>query len=190
MYFAGEKRRIKDRFRVFDRAVSFGKELSDGKVADKNYVWFSEWQFKTSTTTIYSQSTSKHIASSRITSRRHSFRCCRFGSMQHVDEGVFEKRYDELCQILNIRQYHTHHSSKRTLGPSLDELKQFGYLADWQIERTSDGENYKIVFLSRREISPRPSHAREQKAERNRRGDDNIGTRSAPTFIFSGGSSN
>ena len=36
----------KDRFRVFDRAVSFGKELSDGKVADKNYVWFSEWQLQ------------------------------------------------------------------------------------------------------------------------------------------------
>ena len=44
VYLAGEKRRIKDRFRVFERAVSFGKELSDGKVADKNYVWFSDWQ--------------------------------------------------------------------------------------------------------------------------------------------------
>src|SRR6266849_6307269 len=36
VYLAREKRRVKDRFRVFERAVSFGKELPDGKVADKN----------------------------------------------------------------------------------------------------------------------------------------------------------
>ncbi len=46
VYLANEKRRVKDRFRVFERAVSFGKELPDGKVADKNYVWFSDWQLQ------------------------------------------------------------------------------------------------------------------------------------------------
>src|SRR6266576_2146704 len=46
VYLAGEKRRGKDRFRVFDRAVSFGKELPDGRAADKNYVWFSDWQLQ------------------------------------------------------------------------------------------------------------------------------------------------
>lgn len=46
VYLANEKRRVKDRYRVFDRAVSFGKELSDGKIADKNYVWLSEWQLQ------------------------------------------------------------------------------------------------------------------------------------------------
>jgi len=61
-------------------------------------------------------------------------------------DGVYEKRYDELCQFLNIQQYRYESLIKRTLGPSLDELTQFGYLADWQIEKTSDGENYKIVF--------------------------------------------
>jgi hypothetical protein len=62
-------------------------------------------------------------------------------------EGVYEKRYDELCQFLNIQQYHYESLIKRTLGPSLDELKQFGHLADWQIERTSDRDNFKIVFF-------------------------------------------
>ena len=61
------------------------------------------------------------------------------------DEGVFEKRYDELCQILNIQQYKYLSLITRTLAPSLDELKHFGYLADWQVEKTSDGENYKII---------------------------------------------
>ena len=39
------------------------------------------------------------------------------------DEGVFEKRYDELCQILNIRQYPYLSLITRTLAPSLDELR-------------------------------------------------------------------
>jgi hypothetical protein len=46
----------------------------------------------------------------------------------------------------DIRQYRYHSLIIQTLGPSLDELKQFGYLADWQIEKTNDGENYKVVL--------------------------------------------
>src|SRR6266849_7495059 len=46
VYLAGKKRFVKDRFHVFDRAVSFGKEIEAGKVADKNYVWLSEWQLE------------------------------------------------------------------------------------------------------------------------------------------------
>jgi len=38
VYLAGKKRWVKDRFHVFDRAVSFGKELQPGVTADRNYV--------------------------------------------------------------------------------------------------------------------------------------------------------
>lgn len=42
VYFAGKRTFGKDTFHVFDRAVSFGKELPDGSIADKNYVWLSQ----------------------------------------------------------------------------------------------------------------------------------------------------
>jgi hypothetical protein len=146
VYLAGEKRRIKDRYRVFERAVSFGKELSDGKVADKNYVWFSDWQIQNINNNhllpidleAYRE-LKNHIAKALVPLLQIWLYATR-------REGVYEKRYDELCQFLNIQQYRYESLIKRTLGPSLDELKQFGYLADWQIDRTSDGENYKIVF--------------------------------------------
>jgi Replication initiator protein A len=146
VYLAGEKRRVKDRYRVFDRAVSFGKELSDGKVADKNYVWFSDWQIQNINNNhllpidleAYRE-LKNHIAKALVPLLQIWLYATR-------REGVYEKRYDELCQFLNITRYRYESLIKRTLGPSLDELKQFGYLADWQIERTSDGENYKIVF--------------------------------------------
>jgi hypothetical protein len=46
VYFAGKRTFGKDTFHVFDRAVSFGKELPDGSIADKNYVWLSQWQLQ------------------------------------------------------------------------------------------------------------------------------------------------
>lgn len=146
VYLAGEKRRGKDRYRVFDRAVSFGKELSDGKVADKNYVWFSDWQLQ--------NINNNHLLPIDLEAYR--------GLKNHIakafvpllqiwlyatrNEGVFEKRYDELCSFLNIQRYPYRSQIVRTLGPSLDELKRFGYLSDWQIESTSDDEGYKVVF--------------------------------------------
>lgn len=146
VYLAKEKRRVKDRFRVFERAVSFGKELSDGKIADKNYVWFSEWQLQNINSNhllpidleAYRE-LKNHIAKALVPLLQIWLYATRA-------EGVFEKRYDELCEMLNIRQYRYHSVILQTLGPSLDELKQFGYLADWRVEKTSDGDNYKIVF--------------------------------------------
>src|SRR5580704_7538118 len=146
VYLAKEKRRVKDRFRVFDRAVSFGKELSDGKVADKNYVWFSEWQLQNINSNhllpidleAYRE-LKNHIAKALVPLLQVWLYATR-------NEGVFEKRYDELCEFLNIRRYQYHSLIVQTLGPSLDELKLFGYLSDWRIEKTSDGENYKIVL--------------------------------------------
>ena len=146
VYLAGEKRRVKDRYRVFERAVSFGKELSDGKVADKNYVWFSDWQIQ--------NINNNHLLPIDLEAYRELKNYIAKALVPLLQiwlyatrrEGVYEKRYDDLCQFLNIQQYRYESLIKRTLGPSLDELKQFGYLADWQIERTSDGENYKIVF--------------------------------------------
>ena len=146
VYLANEKRRVKDRFRVFERAISFGKELPDGKLADKNYVWFSDWQLQNINSNhllpidleAYRQLTN-HISKALVPLLQVWLYATR-------TEGVFEKRYDELCQMLNIRQYPYSSLIVRTLAPSLDELAEFGYLADWKIEKTSDGQNFKIIF--------------------------------------------
>ncbi len=147
VYLANEKRRVKDRFRVFERAVSFGKELPDGKVADKNYVWFSEWQLQNINANhllpidleAYRE-LKNHISKALVPLLQVWLYATR-------DDGIFEKRYDELCEFLNIRQYRYHSLIVQTLGPSLNELKQFGYLADWRIENTSDNQGYKILFF-------------------------------------------
>jgi hypothetical protein len=62
------------------------------------------------------------------------------------EKGVFEKRYDEICQLLNTTRYA--HASKivEKFGPSLDELKQHGYLSEWRIAKTSGNAGFKMVF--------------------------------------------
>jgi len=146
VYLAREKRRVKDRFRVFERAVSFGKEMPNGKVADKNYVWFSDWQLQNINSNhllpidleAYRE-LRNHIAKALVPLLQVWLYATR-------RDGVFEKRYDELCQMLNIQRYPYESWIQRTLGASLDELKHFGYLSDWRIDKTADNDNYKIVF--------------------------------------------
>ena len=43
---AGKQRHERDRIHVFSRAVSVGRELPDGTIADANYVWLSDWQLE------------------------------------------------------------------------------------------------------------------------------------------------
>jgi hypothetical protein len=147
VYSGGKRVFGKDRFHVFDHAVSFGKQLPDGTVADKNYVWLSQWQLQNINDhhqlpidlDTYRQL--KNFISKALVPLLQVWLYTTRG------EGVFEKRYDQLCQILNIRQWNYISKIKEKLGPSLDELRQFGYLADWRIEKTNDKHTYKILFF-------------------------------------------
>lgn len=146
VYFAGKKQWARDRFRVFERAVSFGEELEQGKVADKNYVWLSEWQLENINHNYllpidYEEykKLKNHIAKALVPLLQIWLYATR-------EEGCFEKRYDEICQILNISRYRYLSKIKEKFAPALDELKAHTYIIDWHIEETSDGKGYKILF--------------------------------------------
>jgi hypothetical protein len=170
VYLAGRKVWATDRFRVFDRAVSMGKEMDGGRLADKNYVWLSEWQLENINNNhvlpvdleTY-RKLKNHVAKALVP----LLQIWLYASRQ---DGAFEKRYDELCEILSIHRYEHLSRAKEQLGPSLDELQAHGYLASWAIERTSDGQAYKVVLhhgekfhrdrrlrLGEREAVPQPA---------------------------------
>jgi len=46
VYLAGRKVWASDTFHVFERFVSVGNQMPDGSVADKHYVWLSDWQLE------------------------------------------------------------------------------------------------------------------------------------------------
>jgi hypothetical protein len=64
-----------------------------------------------------------------------------------LEVGSFEKRYRDLCQILNITEYPHSSKIKEKLGPSLDELQKHRFISGWRIQPTSDGDDFKVVFV-------------------------------------------
>jgi hypothetical protein len=146
VYLAGKKTWASDTFHVFERAISFGQETPDGGIADKNYVWLSDWQLGNINSNYllpiefetYKQ-LKNHIAKALVP-------LLQIWLFATTKQGSFEKRYEELTQHLNIRQYSYPSKIMEKLGPALDELKAHGYLADWKLEKTSDRKAYKVVF--------------------------------------------
>jgi hypothetical protein len=146
VYFAGRKSWATDTFHVFERSVSIGQEMPGGGIADRNYIWLSEWQLENINSNhllpidydTYKK-LKNHIAKALVPLLQIWLYATR-------DEGYFEKRYDELCQHLNIREYHHVSKIKEKLAPALNELKSHSYITSWQIERTSDNRAYKIIF--------------------------------------------
>lgn len=146
VWLNGKKRFASDSFVIFQRVKRAGQELDDGTLADRNYVWLSDWylenlnahyllpiEFET-----YRQ-LKNNIAKALIPLLQIWLYASR-------EAGTFEKRYTELCQILNIREYQYKSKIKEKLAPSLNELIAQGYLKSWEVEKTADGKDFKIVF--------------------------------------------
>jgi len=57
-----------------------------------------------------------------------------------------EKRYPDLCQLLNIRAYPHLSKARSVLEPSLIELTDIGYLSHWDLVRTARGADFKLTL--------------------------------------------
>lgn len=147
VFEAGKQRFARDRFHVFVRAVSVGKEMPDGSIADANYVWLSEWQleninhkFLLPIDLLTYRELRNYIAKALVP----LLQIWLFASQR---AGSFEKRYEELCEILSLQVYSAPSRITQQLKASLDELASYGYLEKWRIERTADRRSFKVVFV-------------------------------------------
>ena len=146
VYFAGRRSWARDAFNVFDRVVLFGSQMEDGSIADRHYIWFSEWQLENINNRhllpidydTY-RKLKNHIAKTLVP----LLQIWMYASRR---AGVFEKRYDEICQLLHIREYQHASKIREKLGPSLDELQKHGYLAEWRVEPLVNRGGFKIVL--------------------------------------------
>lgn len=145
VYDTAKKRWLIDRTHVLERFVTVGKELPDGTIADKNYVWFSEWQLDNINSgklipielSTYTQ-LNTNIAKTLVPHLQEWL----FASQR---DKRFEKQYEDLCQLLGICAYQHLSQINRKLAPALDELVAHGYIAEWKIEPTANGKGHKLV---------------------------------------------
>jgi hypothetical protein len=147
VYMARRKTWVSDTFHVFDRVVTMGSTMPDGTVADRNYVWLSDWQLENINSNYLLPIDLETYRKLRNQIAKILVPLLQVWLYASRAEGRFEKRYPELCEILDI-VCHKHLSLiRRQLEPSLKELREHGYLACWLIEQTADGRDYKLVAV-------------------------------------------
>jgi hypothetical protein len=145
VYMARRKTWVSDTFHVFDRVVTMGSTLPDGTSADKNYVWLSDWQLENINSNYLLPIDLDTYRKLRNQIAKILVPLLQVWLYASRAEGRFEKRYPELCEILDI-VCHKHLSLiRRQLEPSLTELTDHGYLAAWSIQPTVDGREFKLV---------------------------------------------
>ena len=136
----------RDLFHVFQRSLAVGEVMEDGTVAEENYVWLSEWQLENLNNRhtlpvdydIY-KSLQLHIAKALVPLLQIWFYACR------KDQQV-EKKYTDLCSLLGLQQFKSPSRIKQQVAPSLDELKARQFLAGWDLVKTTDETDYKLIM--------------------------------------------
>jgi Replication initiator protein A len=145
VYMAKRRAWMSDTFHVFERVVTVGSVMPDGSVADRNYVWLSEWQLENINGNYLLPIDFETYRLLRNQIAKILVPLLQVWLYASRAEGRFEKRYSELCQILDITRHKHLSLIKRQLEPSLSELQHHGYLSSYSIEPTADGREYKVV---------------------------------------------
>lgn len=146
VYLAGKKRTASDMFSIFDRAKTIGDELDDGTIADKNYVWLSAWFLENLNNYYLLPIDFENYKLLKNNISKALIPLLQIWLYASREVGRFEKRYSEICQTLNITEYKHLSDIKRKFGDSLDELVEHQYLESWEIEKTADRRDFKIIF--------------------------------------------
>ncbi len=146
VYFSGRKKYARDLFHVFQRSVAVGEVLEDGRIAEENYIWLSEWQLENINHRhtlpiqydVY-KTLQLHIAKALVPLLQIWFYASR--AELHT-----EKKYSDLCSLLGLQTFSSPSRIKQQLAPSLDELKNNRFLAAWELTKTTDETDYKLCL--------------------------------------------
>ena len=145
VFLAKRKVYARDIFHVFDRVVIMGGELPDGRIADSNYVWLSSWQLENINQNYLLPVDFETYRSLKNNIAKALVPLLQLWLYASRTNGVFEKRYDDLCELLSLRPQRYASDIQKQLGPSLDELQSKGFLSTWSLEPTNDGRSHKIT---------------------------------------------
>ena len=145
IFLADRRQYATDTFHVFDRVVLVGEELNDGTRAEFYQVYLSQWQL-----TNLNQGYLLPLDFNAYLKLKRDIAKALFGQLSvwfYASRGQsVEKKYTDLCQLLNIRAYPHLSKAQAVLQPSLEELTEIGYLSSWELIRTSRGADFKLML--------------------------------------------
>ncbi len=146
VYFAKNKRYMKDRFHVFEKVYTVGEELPDGRKAEQNYVFLSDWQLENLNHGHVLPISLEHYQQLRSDIAKNLVPLLYIWF--YASNRPFQKRYRDLCQHLNVKIWQQFSRAKEQFSPGLSELQQVGYLAAWELCPTIDGLDFKLVLTA------------------------------------------
>ncbi len=145
IFLADRKQYATDIFHVFDRVVLIGEELHDGTRSEFYQVYLSQWQL-----TNLNQGYLLPLDFNAYLKLKRDIAKALFGHLSvwfYASRGQpVEKKYGDLCQLLNIRAYPHISKARSVLAPSLGELASIGYLSSWELLRTARGLDFKLTL--------------------------------------------
>ena len=146
VYFHGTKRYAKDIFHVFNRVVLTGQEAPDGTAAQMNYVYLSDWQLEN-----INANYTFPIDFNSYRKLRRDIAKALFGHLHtwfYASKGKpVERKYADLCELLDIQRWPHLSKARQILKPSLDELIAIGYFQSWDLVHTVDETDFKLVMV-------------------------------------------
>ena len=156
IFLADRRQYATDTFHVFDRVVLVGEELHDGTRSEFYQVHLSQWQL-----TNLNQGYLLPLDFNAYLKLKRDIAKALFGHLSvwfYASRGQsIEKRYPDLCQLLNIRSYPYISKAQSVLQPSLEELTQIGYLSNWELVRTARGTDFKLLLSPGRRLMSLPN---------------------------------
>ena len=145
IFLADRRQYATDTFHVFDRVVLVGEELNDGTRSEFYQVYLSQWQL-----TNLNQGYLLPLDFNSYLKLKRDISKALFGHLSvwfYASRGqTIEKRYPDLCQLLNIRAYPHLSKASSVLAPSLNELVDIEYLSSWELVRTARGADFKLTL--------------------------------------------
>ena len=145
IFLADRRQYATDTFHVFDRVVLVGEELNDGTRSEFYQVYLSHWQL-----TNLNQGYLLPLDFNAYLKLKRDISKALFGHLSvwfYASRGqAIEKKYPDLCQLLNIRAYPHLSKARSVLEPSLEELVKIEYLSGWDLVRTARGVDFKLTL--------------------------------------------
>lgn len=158
IFLADRRQYVSDIFHVFDRVLLVGEELDDGSRSEHYQVYLSQWQLKN-----LNQGYFLPLDFNAYLKLSRDIAKALFGHLSvwfYASRGqMIEKNYTDLCQLLHIRAYPHISKARSVLAPSLEELTAIGYLANWELVRTTRGGEFKLVLTPGNRLLSLPNFA-------------------------------
>jgi hypothetical protein len=146
VYFARTRRYMRDRFHVFEKVYTVGQQMPDGRVAEQNWVFLSDWQLENLNHGYVLPITLEHYQQLRSDIAKNMVPLLYMWF--YASRRPFQKRYGEICQHLNIRIWQQISRAREQFSPALNELQEIGYLSEWELCRTVDNCDFKVILTA------------------------------------------